>query len=144
MDPLKAAAGSKISRCILGTNAMSAMSYTSLCQCIDTPIGDIGALDKTDSPELRKSGQLHDGLIGKVDTAAKVDVTNSVTGCHKLLDCGVGNVATVTEMEVMEVLSELTDRADSIVCKISALGKYEISQSWSNLNNLLNSTVCQV
>jgi hypothetical protein len=43
----------------------------------------------------------------------------------------------------MKVLSELADSIHCKICKISALCKYQISQSRSNINDLFHSPVCQ-
>jgi hypothetical protein len=77
-----------------------------------------------------------------MDAASQVNVANSVTACHELLDCKIRDMATVSEMEIVEILAQSTDGTDGIIRKISAFGEYKISQPWSNVNNLLDSTVC--
>jgi hypothetical protein len=73
-------------------------------QSVNAIISDIGALDKTDSPQLRKSSQLGDGPISKMNAASKINVSNTVARLHKLDNCVIGDMATMSEVKVMEIL----------------------------------------
>jgi len=85
------------------------ISGTSICQCQNTIISDIGALDQTDSSQLRKACKFHDRFVGEVDTTSKINVSNTIAGCNESYDRIICDMPAMSKMKVVKVLSEFAD-----------------------------------
>ena len=116
-------------------------THVGFSKSIHTLVSYVGAFDQADPLQLRESGQSCDRVVRQVCAAAQIDVTYPIATVNQALHSLVRKMPTVTEMDVVQVLAQARDGEDGCIRDIPALGKHEIAEARSHVDNLFHGAV---